>query len=119
MTALFNIPNTVLLAIAQVGVIVASAAGAMVSRRIAGNDAALPWLTILFAEGGVAMLLIPLVWTTSVLLVRRCPKVSDDLKTFAFITGIVLCVALALLGAIAFVRPFLVIQHLVPTGGEE
>jgi hypothetical protein len=89
-----------------VGVIVASAAGAMVAQKLVG-DVPLPWLTILFGDFAIPLLFLPLVWITAALLVRRNPRLSDAPKNLAFATGVFLVALFVVLGGTAFVQPLL------------
>ena len=103
---MFSIYNATLVAVIQVGVIVAGVlALGLWHRASINNGLAMPPAAGLLYGYGVTGFLIPLVWLTFALLVRRSPKVSDDVKTLAFGLGIAVLIALVVLVLYADVVP--------------
>jgi len=104
---LFTITNTVLIAIMQVGVIVAGVLAAGASQKWwMTNEAPTPYLTTLLLRHGVLALTIPLAWSVLAVSLRRRPDISDGLKTLTFLAGILILIALAVIIVYAIARPW-------------
>jgi hypothetical protein len=105
---IFTVRNAVVLALMQVGVIVAGVlATATTSKMMSTWNIATPGGTYAFAGYGEFLFLVPLAWITIALRLRRDPNLSDGAKTTAFLLGIGLLLVLLLAIWITAIRPFL------------
>jgi hypothetical protein len=102
---MFTVRNTVIVAVMQVGVIVAGVLASGLIRRFFG-DMPMPWMTILFYDYGVFLFLIPLTWAMCALLAHRREDISDDTKDVWFALGIVVLLTLVESVFAADVIPF-------------
>ena len=96
---MFSIYNATLVALMQVGVIVAGVlASGLWHRASISNGVPMPPTAALLYSYGEAGFIIPFAWFIPALLLRRSPSVSDGVKSLAFVLGIVV-----LIGLVAFV----------------
>ena len=117
---MFSILNAARLAVMQVGVIVFGVLASGLWRRASTSEGiAMPQPAGLLYNYGVAGLLIPLVWLTFALLVRRSPAVSDGVKLLAFWLGIAVLIGLAVFVLYANVFPLFNIEWNVRGGDED
>jgi hypothetical protein len=95
---MFSIKNVVTVALMQVGVIVAGILGAGASWKWLKSFSVLPipMPIAMLMNYGVAGLVIPLIWIMLVLQVRNRPDISEDMKSVAFISGIILLIGLVI-----------------------
>lgn len=104
---MFTVRNTVILAIMQVGVIVAGTLAAGLSHRLfAGTHIPLPWPAALLYSYGILGFSIPLSWAMIALLVERRTKFSDDLKSLVFVSGIAILISLVFFVIYADITPW-------------
>jgi hypothetical protein len=113
---MFTVRNTVLVALMQVGVIVAGVLAAGVSHKWWTTFGArvLPPVTIWLMNYGVITLILPLVWSILVLRLRQRPGVSEDVKNLAFFSGILLLIALCGLIGYAVLEPWFAAGRALP-----
>jgi hypothetical protein len=106
---MFTVRNAVLVALMQVGVIVAGVLAAGTSRRawLAVNSSPVPDSVSQVLSYGPPALVIPLIWIVFVLLLRQRPEVSDDARTLAFYSGILIVVVLGVALGGAVLHPWL------------
>ena len=103
---MFSINNATLVAVMQVGVIVAGVlASGLWHRASISNGVAMPPPAGLLYSYGVAALAIPLGWLVFALLVRRSSLVSDEVKMLAFGLGIAVLIGLVVFVIYADVSP--------------
>lgn len=103
---MFTIYNATLVAVIQVGIIVAGVLASGLWHKFAStSNIAMPFPTNLLYTYGVIGLAIPILWLLSALLVRRSPPISDESKGLVFGSGILLLVALAVFVIYANVSP--------------
>ena len=80
-----SIRNTVVVAIMQVGVIVAAVLAAGVCHRVwLSRDWPLPPLVTLFYNYGIAGLLIPLTWAAAAAVLQTRAGVSEDVRVLIY-----------------------------------
>jgi hypothetical protein len=106
---MFTIRNAVLVALLQVGVIMAGVLGAGASRKCWAafeDPLPVPHSILLMMNYGPVALLIPLVWVPTVLLLRERPGVTETARDWAFFSGIILIILLLLLIGDAILRPW-------------
>ncbi len=105
---MFTIRNAVLVALMQIGVIVAGVLAAAVDNKwwTSMGALALPPPTSILMNYGVAALAMPAVWIIIVLLLRGRPNVSDDVKAFAFFSGTILLLTLGVFVGYAVLTPW-------------
>lgn len=105
---MFTVRNTVILAVMQVGVIVAGTLGAGVCHKLAFLwEEPMPGWAALFYSYGVLGFIIPLAWGTFALIVERQTKLTDDFKDTVFLSGILILVLLIFLVIYADIGPWL------------
>jgi len=97
---MFTVTNAVLVAMAQVAVIVGGVLGAGLTQRLL--RASLPGTAFAESVGflvnrGVWLLALPLIWITAVAVIRRRETASDEAKSLAFSSGLAVIAALLLL----------------------
>lgn len=103
---MFTIYNATLVAVMQVGVIVAGVLASGLWHKFATSSGmAMPTPAGLLYSYGMVGFLIPFAWLTLALLLRRSPVVSDDVKGLSFGFGILVLIALALFVIYADVSP--------------
>ena len=107
-----SIRNTVIVAILQVGVIVAGVLAAGVCHRVwVSSNLPLPPLVALLYNYGVAGLIIPLAWVTGAATLHTRSGVSDDVRTLMFWLGILVVIALTVFALYADVPPWLMYMY--------
>lgn len=117
--AVFTQSSAVLVAISQVGVVVAGCLGAATAHRLTGGfGRSMPLATILLLDYWMLFMAVPLIWI-SALRLRERAEVSNDAKVTTFWFGVFLLAAMALLGICAFLGPFLSADGVVVTRGTE
>ena len=107
---MFNVRNAVLVALMQVGVIVFGVCGAGASRRAwtaMEDKLQIPDSISNVIHYGPLAMVIPLGWALFALWLRERPDVSDDAKSLAFYSGIMVVVLLALIMGVADIKPWL------------
>lgn len=103
---MFTIYNATLVAIMQLGVIVAGVLAAGIWHKFSTiNNMAMPSLAGLLYSYGIAGLSIPLIWLLFALLLRRSPVVTDGVKGLAFALGLLILIALGVFVIYADVSP--------------
>jgi hypothetical protein len=91
-----TVRNIVILAIMQVGVIVAGVlASGLCHRVFTTNGWDLPILVAMLYNYGVVALLIPLTWVTGAVALQLRAAVSDRIKILMFWTGLLILIGLA------------------------
>lgn len=104
-----SIRNTVIVAILQVGVVVAGVLAAGICHRVwVSRDWPPPPLIALLYYHGVAGMLIPLAWITGAAMLHTRSGVSDDVRTLMFWVGVLVLVVLTAFALYADVSPWLV-----------
>ena len=105
---MFTVRNTVILAIMQVGVIVAGTLGAGICHKLSFLwHVPMPVPAAFCYAYGVLGFVIPLTWGTIALLVERNTKLTDDLKDTVFASGIIILIVLVVFVIIADFIPWL------------
>jgi hypothetical protein len=105
---IFSVKNAVLLALMQVGVIVAGVLAAATTSKLRSMwDITPPDGTEAFASYGVFLFLVPLAWITLALRLRGATDISDRAKAATFLSGIGLLVLLLVYIWSSVVQPFL------------
>ena len=107
--AVFTRTNTVLVAVAQVGVIVIGCLGAATSHRISetmGGPMRLP--TLLLVHYWAGLIALPPVWIGLALWLRARHNLTNDAKGTVFWVGVLMLGALFVLGLCAFFGPMFV-----------
>jgi hypothetical protein len=105
---MFTIRNTVMLAIMQIGVIVAGVLGAGLCHKAwISMGVVMPQPVALLYQFGIAGFLIPLAWSAFALILFHCPKMPDETKDSLFAFGILVLIALAVFVLYADVTPWL------------
>ena len=109
---MFSIKNVVTVALMQVGVIVAGVLGAGASWKWLKSFSVLPipMPMAMLMNYGVAGLVIPLIWITLVLQVRHRSDISEDMKSVAFISGIILLIGLVIGIGYAVLSPWFTVD---------
>lgn len=119
---MFKDRNTLLVALLQVGVIIAGTLGAGVSRRLlaALGVSILPLSNTLLMNYGLAALGIPLVWGILALALRQRPHISENLKALVLFSGILILLLLVAMIAQVILAPWIhswgTIQRQEPAG---
>lgn len=105
---MFSVRNAVLVAIMQVGVIVAGIlAAGLVFKAWTSMNAPLPLPAAMLVNYGVLGFAIPLTWSIVALFLRGRSEVSDDLKNLAFWLGVLVLLALGFFVVYADLSPWL------------
>jgi hypothetical protein len=101
-----SIRNIVVLALMQVGVIVAGVLTAGVCHKMAvSNGTTMPFLTLMLYQFSVTGLLIPLAWVTGTVVIQLRANVGDGIKLLMFWLGILLLIVLTIFVFCADVPP--------------
>jgi hypothetical protein len=104
---MFTIYNATLVAVMQVGVIVAGVlASGFWHKASVVSGLAMPIPAGLLYSYGMVGFAIPFTWLTLAMLVRRSPAISDELKGLAFGFGVLVLIALVIFVIYANVSPF-------------
>lgn len=104
-----SIRNTVVVAILQVGVVVAGVLAAGVCHRVwTSHDWAPPALVALLCHYGIAGLLIPMAWAAGAIVLQTRAGVSEDVRVLTFWLGVLALMVLVVFAAYADVSPWLV-----------
>lgn len=102
------IKNTVILALMQIGVIVAGVLAAGLCHKVwAGSGMALPSPTVILYDYSVLWFSIPVAWFVAALVSHGWPAVSDDIRRLTFLLGILVLLALIVFILDADVAPWL------------
>jgi hypothetical protein len=105
---MFTVRNTCIVAIMQVGVIVAGSLAAGLCHKFCFlSHIAIPAPAALLYSYGVFGFVIPLTWGVIALLVERQPKLTDDFKDTVFVAGIVILILLIAFVLVADITPWL------------
>ena len=92
-----TIRNTVVVAIMQVGVIVAGVLAAGICHRMSvSSNTTMPFLALALYGYGIVGLLIPLAWVTGAVVLQLRANISDGVKVLMFWLGILLLISLAI-----------------------
>ena len=103
---MFTIYNATLVAVMQVGVIVAGVLASGLWHKFATDSRMdMPFPASLIYHYGTIGFAIPFIWITCALVLRSRDKVSDDIKRLAFWFGVLILVALVIFMAYANVSP--------------
>jgi len=103
---MFTIYNATLVAIMQVGVIVAGVLASGLWHKFATSDGlAMPAPAGLLYSYGLLGFVIPLAWLAMAMVIRRSQMISDDLKSLTFWLGVLVLVSLAIFMIYADVSP--------------
>jgi hypothetical protein len=103
-----SIRNTVIVAIMQVGVIVAAVLAAGICHRVwTTSNVPVPPLIALLYDHGIGWLMIPMVWITGAAILHSRPGASDDVRTLMFWLGVLVLIALTVFALYADVSPWL------------
>jgi hypothetical protein len=114
-----SIRNTVVVAIMQVGVIVAGVLGAGIGHNIwARDNRPIPLLVAVLYGYGVVGFFIPLAWSFGAVMLQLRSDVSDDVKSLIFWIGVLILIALIIFVVYADVSPWLRIEW-APAGGDD
>lgn len=114
---MFTIRNTVIVALMQIGVIVAGVLAAGLSHRFwASNGMAMPPLAAAMYDYGVLWFTIPIIWAMFALVLRNRDAISDNFKDLMFSIGILTLAALVVFVFYADVVPWL--RGIYGLGGE-
>ncbi len=106
-----SIRNIVVLAVMQVGVIVAGVLGAGICYKVWTTDnLVLPLPVSMLCHYGVLWLLLPLAWGAGTVILQLRPKIADDVKVLAFLFGVLILIGLALFMIYADVMPWFHVQ---------
>lgn len=105
---MFSVSNAVLVALAQVGIVVIGILFAGASQKI-WTDKGIPItsVTLFFLDFGFLFLAIPLGWISVAMVVRQRRSASDDVKYLAFWSGTALIVSLTVFELYAIFSPWL------------
>jgi hypothetical protein len=104
---MFSVRNAVVVAIMQVGVIVAGvlAAGLWCRTAVTGH-VMIPFPTLCLFTYGICGFVIPLVWGSCAAFVIHQQKFSDGLKSLMFWFGVLMLLAMAVIVLYADASPF-------------
>ena len=103
-----SIRNTVVVALMQVGVIVAAVLAAGLCHRVwTTREWAVPMPVALLYNHGVAGLLIPLAWVTGAAVLQTRSSVSEDARVLMFWLGVLVLIALIVFAVYADISPWL------------
>jgi len=103
---MFTIRNAVLVAVMQVGVIVAGVlASGFWFKFSTSSNMQMPFQASLLFNYGIAGFVIPFSWLIFALLLRARPGLSDEIKGLAFGFGVLILIGLAFFVLYADVSP--------------
>jgi hypothetical protein len=103
---MFTVYNATLVAVMQVGVIVAGVLAAGLWHKFATDSRmGMPFPTSLIYHYGTIGFAIPFIWITCALLLRGRDKVSDEIKSLACWFGVFILIALVVFMIYANVSP--------------
>jgi hypothetical protein len=99
---MITVRNIVLLALAQVGVIMAGVLTGGLARRLIRNvtedgwrgEVRLPAANLVLVDWWVIWMLVPLIWVTATLVIQHRRALSDEVKTWTFSSGFLVAAAL-------------------------
>ena len=116
---MFTIYNATLVAVMQVGVIVAGVlASGLWHKASTSNGLIIPNPVAFLYSYGIDGFVIPLAWISFALLLRSRPEVSDEIKSLAFWLGVLVLIALVVFVIYANVSPFFrIMWHM--NGGDD
>lgn len=107
-----SIRNTVILALMQIGVIIAGVLAAGLCHKVwAGNEVLLPVPTIILYDYGILWFAIPIAWFMVALVPHGWPAISDDVRSLAFFLGILVLMALIVFVLDADITPWLRMEY--------
>jgi hypothetical protein len=102
-----SIRNTVIVALMQVGVIMAGILAAGICHKIwSGNNWAMPGPAAVLYTYGLAGFFIPICWGSGAVVLQLRANVSDDIKALAFWLGVLVVILLAIFIIYADVTPW-------------
>lgn len=114
-----SIRNTVVVALLQVGVIVAAVLAAGICHRVwMSRGWPPPPLVALLCSYGVVGLLVPLAWVAGAAVFHIRPGVSEDLRVLMFWIGVLVLIALAAFALYADVSPWMVFLRNAGSGDD-
>src|SRR5580658_277439 len=103
-----SIRNTVIVAMMQVGVIIAGVLAAGICHKVwTNNGVAMPIPASLLYGHGLMGFLVPTIWGTGAIVIQLHTNISDEIKTLAFWLGVLFLIALAIFIIYADVTPWL------------
>jgi hypothetical protein len=103
---MFTIYNATLVAVMQVGVIVAGVLASGLWHKFATTSGiTMPAPAGLLYSYGMVGFIIPLSWLTVAMLIRRSHAISDDLKSLTFWFGVLVLISLTVFMIYANVSP--------------
>jgi hypothetical protein len=103
---MFSVRNAVLVAIMQVGVIVAGILASGFWYKFAtSSNMQMPFPASVLFNYGITGFTIPFAWILITLLLRGRPKLSDEIKDLAFWFGVLILIGLAVFVVYADVSP--------------
>ena len=102
-----SVKNTVIVAMMQVGVIVAGVLAAGICHKIwSTNGATMPLPAAMVYSYGFASFLIPVVWGAGAIILQLRSNVSEDIKALSFWLGVFVLIGLAAFLIYADVTPW-------------
>ena len=110
-----TIRNIVLVTLLQIGVVVIGVPAAGLARK--AGVLAIPSLTAWLITYGVALLAIPLAWGILLSWLHQRPGLPEEMKSLAFLSGIVVLLALCAFIGYAVVVPWFNFPHSMPDEG--
>lgn len=114
-----SIRNTVVVALLQVGVIVAAVLAAGICHRVwMSRGWPPPPLVALLCSYGVIGLLVPLAWIAGAAVLHIRTGVSEDVRVLMFWLGVLVLIALAAFALYADVSPWLMFLKSAGDAGE-
>ncbi len=114
---MFTIRNTVLVALMQVGVIVAGVlASGLGHRHCVAIGMTLPLPATLLYDFGVLWFSIPIIWLLTALMFFSRQEISEDARQLIFLLGILLVISLSVFVLYADISPFLRYGEMTLTG---
>jgi hypothetical protein len=109
----FSSQSVLVLALLQVGALVAGVLGAGLNRRLLEvATGAVPGSIRWLVDYGVVLLVIPLAWLSLVQVVRLNPRTPDPVKRLVFMGGIGLLAGIVIVFGLMLLRPWFVVHML-------
>ena len=103
---MFTVRNATLVAIMQVGVIVAGVLASGLWHKVSTSDGLfIPYPVVFLYSYGTYGFAIPLVWISFAMLLHNRQEVSDDIKSLVFWLGVFVLIALGVFVVYANVSP--------------